>query len=216
MGSVRRSLALVVAAALVCSGVALAERGDPRERITPRDQERARTMLLRPADLRGWTSTPPSTAVDDDAYCRALDESDLTLTGQAQSRQFRLGLSFASSEARVFESLADANASWRRGTSDAGLACLRDLFRNELRRQGSRLVAFGRAAVPRVAPRAARFRIVAETQGVRVHLEMVALMHSRAHATVLAVSGGKSFSKAELDRMSRIVAGRMRTAMRGA
>jgi hypothetical protein len=220
---VRRLFAFALVFALVVSGAAIAARGDPQKKINPADQARAKSMLLRKADLPpGFRATPPDTS-EDDFYCRALDESDLTLTGDAESPDFaprkpdfRQGLLFVSSLGQVYESVSDANTSWRRGTSPAGEKCLRDGFRREVQKTGDRFVSFRRVASPRVAQRAVAYRLVVRTQGVPFHLELVVLMQSRAHAAIVVGVVPIQSPKAVLDRLAGIVAARMKTAMRGA
>jgi hypothetical protein len=222
MSPVRRLLAVAVVVALAVSGVALGARGDPQKKINPADQARAKQMLLRKADFPGHKSTPPSQS-NGDPYCRALDESDLTLTGEAESPNFeprkldpQTGLLFATSVGQVYESLADANASWRRGTSAAGEKCIRDIFRRAIQKGGNTFVSFRRMPFPRLAQRTAAFRLIATSQGVPIHLDFAVLMQSRAHASVLMGVVPVKPKNTELERLSRIVASRLKTAMRGA
>jgi hypothetical protein len=173
-------------------------------------------MLLRKADLAPvYKSTPASTSDDDDLYCKALDESDLTVTGDAESPDFELQTVFLSSTAQVYETAADANASWRRGTSAAGEKCIGDVFRREFAKQGIRVLGFRRLAFPRLAQRSVAYRLIAGAQGVRVYFDVVVLQQSRAHAAVLLGSVLTPLPKAEEIRLARIVEGRMKTAMRG-
>jgi hypothetical protein len=211
----KRSLALVLVIMLGAAGAALADRGDPQKQITPADQARAKTMLLRKADLPGYKATR-TVDTDDDFYCRALDESDLTLTGEAESPDFVLGITFVSSLAQVYESVADANASWRRGTSKAGERCVRDEFGRQFVSQGLELISFKRTAFPRLADRSIAYRLVTTGQGVSVYVDIVVLQESRAQAALLFVSAPTPLAKAEQTRLARAVAGRMKTAMRGA
>ena len=126
---VRRVVALaVIAVALVAAAVAAAGRGDPQRAITKADQARAKAMLLRRADFAaGVKATKPGP--DADLYCAALDESDLTLTGDADSPDFtqQTAATFISirSGASIYRTTAQALASWRRGTSAAGERCAR-------------------------------------------------------------------------------------------
>jgi len=216
MPRVRKLAVAFLLASLVVSGAALAARGDPQKKITPADQARSKAMLLRKADLRpGFTATPASVE-DDDFYCKALDESDLTLTGDAESPDFERELTFLSSLAQVYESVADANTSWRRGTSAAGEKCVRDEFRRQFQRDGIRLISFRRVAFPRLAQRTAAYRLVAGSQGVRVYVDVVVLQQSRAQAALLLGSALTPLAKAEEVRLATAIADRMKTAMRRA
>lgn len=203
----------IVALALVCfvatTGAALAARGDPQKRFTPADQARAKAMLLRKADLpRGFVAsldTPES-----DFYCKALDESDLTLTGEAESPNFSRVTVFIASLAQVYESVGDANASWRRGTSPAGERCIRDEFAKD-----SEFLSLRRLSFPRVAPLTVAYRLTGRTQGVGFYLDFAVLQRSRAQAAIVFGSAVAPVRKAEEVRLARIVAKRMATAMRG-
>lgn len=216
-------LAVAVLLALVASGAALAARGDPEKRINAADQARAKSMLLRKSDLAAGFRSTPASGSDEDFYCEALDESDLTLTGDAESPDFQArnplltgGVAVVSSFGQTYESRADADASWRRGTSTAGLNCLREGFRREIRGSGDRLISFGRVAFPRLAERTVAFRLVAITDGLRIQVDLVFHMQSRGHGGVLVASLPLQSQRAELERLGRIVAARMKTAMRGA
>lgn len=214
---VRRLLALGLVLALAGGGAALAARGDPQERLTPADQARAKAMLVRPADLPAFQSRPGSSGGD--FYCAALDESDLTLTGDAQGREFLLGTVSITSTAHVYQSVPDANASWRRATSAAGVRCARTVLAREFAARGIRLVALRKAAFPRLAQKSIAFRATLSGQtaqgDLRVYVDLVALMHSRAQATLVVGSALVVPPRAEELRLGRLVARRMATAMRG-
>lgn len=214
-----RLLAAAVAAVLVATaGTALAARGDPQKKLTPADNARARAMLLKKSDLApGFKVTPSSPEAD--FYCKALDESDLTLAGEAESPSFARSFVYVSSAVQVYESLADASTSWRRGTSAAGGRCARDFFRREFAKQNIRLESFRRVSFPKTADRSAAWRIKlsGQSQGITVPLVMdvVALMESRAHVS-LAFVGMEAVPRAEQLPLVRLVAQRMEKAMRGA
>ena len=212
----RRVLSLALLLALLCTGVALAARGEPQKRITPADQARAKAMLLRASDFGlGFRAMPPSPQ-EADIYCKALDESDLTLTGEAKSPTFQGGVEFVSSLAQVYESAADSAASWRRGTSAAGDACVREQFRRGFRGQGARLERFTRMAFPRLAERSVAYRLVVSSQGVRAFLDVVALKQGRAQAALLLGSALTPMPREVEVRLAGTVARRMAKAMRGA
>jgi hypothetical protein len=208
----RRLLACLVVVALVSTGAALAGRGDPRKQLTRADQARAKAMLLRKSDLpagfRAQTSSNES-----DLYCEALDESDLTLTGDAVS-EFVQPPTAVFSQAQVYESLADANASWRRGTSSAGLRCLTTVLRAELEKSGVTEVRFGRLAFPRLAQRSVAYRLTGRVQGIPIFLDVVVMQQSRAHAAVYMTSPFGPFARSQQLRLARLVEGRMATVMR--
>jgi hypothetical protein len=216
----RRLLVFAILLALLGSSVALASvGGDPEKRINPADQARARAMLVRKSDLGpGYRVLPSGSDVDSD--CAALDESDLMLTGEAQTSTFASGLLSIASNAGVYRSVADANASWRRGTSAAGLRCLQDATRREYAKQRLQLRSFRKIAFPRVAERTVALRIVFEGQSqglnIRLYLDVIAMKQSRAEAAVAFGSAIDPLERGEQVRLARLVAGRMAKAMRGA
>lgn len=212
---VRRLLACLLLLALVASGTALADRGDPQRKITKADQARAKAMLLQRSDFpAAFKATSPGPDVED-SYCKALDESDLTLSGDAESKEFEGGLFFISSLAQVYATAADSNVSWRRGTSAAGMKCAGDIFRRDAARNRATLESFRKLAFPRLAEQSIAFRIVLSSEGIRIVVDAVVMKHGRAQAAVVLGSGLAPMPKAEEVRYARIVAGRMARAMRG-
>jgi hypothetical protein len=122
---------------------------------------------------------------------------------------------FVASTAYLYESVSDANASWRRGTSAAGQRCLREGLRRELGGSGARLVSFGKVAFPRLAERTVLYRAVVVQQGVRVVLDLLALQRTRAQTSIVV---GSALAPPPRDvelRLGRLVAGRMERALRG-
>jgi len=215
---VRRPLALALLAFLVVTGAALAARGDPQRKIAPADEARAKAMLVRHSDLPGSRAGAPSPDVD--FYCPGLDASDLTLTGDAVGRRYAVGLMIVASTSEVYESRADASAAWRRSTSGAGLRCARSLLRSQLAQQGARLNSLRKLPFPRLSDRAIAYRatISATTpQGdITAYIDLIALMRSRAHATITVGSALTTPPRSEELHLARTVAKRMASAMRGA
>jgi len=206
------SLALVVA--LLATGVASADRGDPQERFTPSDQARARAMLIRGSDLSPAYAARPAARASAD-YCAALDESDLTLTGRGNSPNFTAATEYLTSSSSVYATRSDSDASWVRGTSKAGEQCLRQAVRAALQGTVVRLVSFKRVPFPKRGARSVAYRALATIEGVRVYMDVVAMQVSRAQASVFYVSALVPAPAAELRRLSAVVAKRAANAMRG-
>jgi hypothetical protein len=212
------SLALL--ALLVGAGAASADHQDPERKLTRADNARARAMLITSTDLPPGFQAQVDRSEDPHVACSpSVSESDLTLTGEAEGRQFALGPVFVSSAAQVWASAGDADASWRRGTSTAGVQCARAVLRREFAKQGIDVLSLREIPFPRVAQRtvAYRVRVRATTpQGaVLLFLDVVAMMHTRAHATVVVGTPLVPPQRADELRFARLVAGRMATAMRG-
>jgi hypothetical protein len=211
---VRRALSVGLLVALIAAGAALADRGDPKERFTPADQARARAMLLRAADFNPAFVAHPRAGGSGGFYCSALDESDLTLTGQGDSPNFVAGTEYVTSTASVYATRSDASAAWVRGTSKAGERCLRVGLRNALQGSAVQFVSIRRLAFPPRGTASVAYRALATVQGVRVFLDFVALQVSRAQAGVVYVSALTPPPAAELRRLTALVAKRAERAMR--
>jgi hypothetical protein len=208
-------IVLVLVLALVLAGSAVAGRGDPQTRIRPADQARAKSMLIRAADMNAAFRAIPVAADPTRAYCAALDESDLIVTGLANSPSFTATTEFVVSRSYVYESRADANASWRRGTSAAGQSCVRRDMVAQLRGTSTRLVSFELLPFPRLASRFAAYRIVASRDGVRLYLDLIAMQHSRAEVAIVYGAALTPPPAEEERRLARLVERRAGKAMRG-
>jgi hypothetical protein len=220
MRAVLRVVLAVAVLGLVAAAAAHADHLDPQERFTKADQARARAMLLKPADVAGRATSRP-TGPEVHTTCRAIDESDLVLTGEAQTPAFDVsGLISFQSVAQVYRSAVHATASWKRGTSAAGFACLRAELRKLGPASGLQLYSLRRLSFPRIAQRTLAYRALytGQAQGrlVRVYLDGIYLGHSRATAGIFISSAVGAFEQKDEVRLARLVAGRMTKALRGA
>jgi hypothetical protein len=116
-------------ALVVVAEVALAAGGQPRKAFRRSDQAVARSIVLRPADLpAGFQSSPASASQREVPRCKGFkpDESDLTLVGQASSRDFAMSGNppLISSSADVWLSAAQAKADFRRVVRPGLSGCL--------------------------------------------------------------------------------------------
>ena len=213
-------LAVVLAVCLCLPALAYAAAGDPKERLTPADQAKAKAMLLVRSDLAtGWikTSTPDS---GDDITCAGFDPdlSDLTLTGKGRS-QFTNRAAGANvfSYVSLYATPAQARSAWSRVIKPALARCLAHVIERGVAGQGVD-VAFtkqGRVAFPAVAPRTAAFRIVAvisapqSTVKVPVAVDLVVLGRGRSEVVLAAMAAGKGIPAADVRAFARLLAGRM-------
>jgi hypothetical protein len=214
----RKTFLLLVLAALVGASAAFAV-GEPQKKITPADQARAKAMLMRQADVGiGYRPIAGNSSGNALSFnCPALDESDLTVSGEASSPNFSSGLQTFSSASAVYVSASDAKASWRRGTSPAGFACLRAVFKRIARAGGLHFVSFGKMPFPAVAPQTAAYRWQNQVaNGVRVYADVVLLMRGRAQSAVFLISGIDPLERPEAVRLTRLISSRMAKAMRNA
>ena len=205
---------------LVVSASALAAHQDPQKQLTKADNVRARALLVKRTDLPTGFGPQLSAGPDPHVGCSpSVSESDLTITGDAEGPQLALGVVFVSSAARIYESVADASASWRRSTSAAGTKCATQLLSREFAKQGVGLVSLRKISFPRVSERSAAYRVelsAMTSQGtVPVYVDIVALLRSRGQATVIVGSAVVPPQRAEELRLARIVARRMASTLRG-
>ncbi len=219
----KRVRPLLVVAALLAflalTASALATHQDPQKRLTKADNARARAMLVKRTDLPAGFQPQLSSTADPHTDCAAqVSASDLTLTGDAEGQQLALGAVFVASAAQVYESVADSSASWERAKSAAGRRCATELLRREFAKQGVDLVSVRTVSFPRVSDRSIAYRVTLSAptaQGtVPAYVDLVAMTHSRAQATVIVGSAFVPPQRVEKLRLARIVAGRMATAMR--
>ena len=110
---------LVVLASLALVGAATAANGEPKKALTKKDQAAAQSIVLKRGDLgAGFVARkrPDDDGLPKGARCGPLDESDLTVTGDAESPDFHFssGPLFVTvgSTAQVYRTLREANASW--------------------------------------------------------------------------------------------------------
>jgi hypothetical protein len=212
------AFALLLAIAGTGAGTALADHFDPQKRIRAADQAKARAMLVRKSDLGPGAVAEPRNTPDTHLTCEGLDESDLTITGEAESPTWTQGVGFVASAANVYATVADANASWTRGARGAGTRCLRDQLADEFATQGVALESLRKVAFPRVSERTVAYRITLSgtVQGttVRVVVDLVILKHSRAQAALYFGSAFVPAAKADEVALARVVARRMAGAMK--
>jgi hypothetical protein len=210
---------LVFALALVLAGNAFADHLDPEKRIRAADQARAKAMLVRASDVPGFQKLPTSRG-DTHLTCQALDESDLTVTGDAEAPRWALSVASVTSSSTVYATQADAATSWRRGTSVAGTRCLRDELGRQFATRGVRVASLRRLSFPALAQRSAAYRLTlqgtAQGQTIKVFVDVVVLLHGRAVAGLVMGSALVQPDRPAEVTLARTIATRMTKAMRGA
>jgi hypothetical protein len=206
----------------VFAGVAAADHLDPQERLRASDQKRASAMLVRRTDLPAGFAPERTSGLEPHFGCRALDESDLVLTGKAASPYWAHEYRVVKSSAAIYRTTADSRAAWRRETSGAGLECVRDEFRREFARQGETMrITIRPLSFPSLSVSAERYRLsISGTsppgQPPLLFIDVVVLRHGRAQVGLLFAGIVRPPPGASEIAISELVAGRMRTAMRGA
>ena len=224
----RYLVCLLALAALVpaVAGDAVAADGEPRKALTKRDQTAALSIVLKRSDLgAGFTATkrPDDEPLPKEARCDALDEGDLTVTGDANSPDFRLAQTgiyvTIGSSAHVYRTLREANASWRRGTSKDVLRCLGDIVRlSGAKGQKISVVSSARVSFPAIAPKTSAYRVVVtiaptgSTQRIRAYVDAVVLQRGKVQSVLLVTSLGSPVATAERAALASILAARMARA----
>ena len=216
---------LTVLVALAVTPVAWGADGEPKKALTSKGNATARSIVLKRGDLS--TAFTLRTRPDEDlpkgVRCGALDESDLTITGEAQSPDFQLsqpGLFVTiGSTTNVYRSLGEAGKSWKRGTSAQTTTCLADIVRlSAPKEQRVSIVSAKRLTFPKVAPLTSAFRVVATmTIGgnqVRAYVDAIILQHGRIQSGVVFTSLGRPVGQADELGLAALVADRMARANR--
>jgi hypothetical protein len=215
---------LVTLAVLALAGSAVAADGQPRRALTKKDQARALSIVLKRSDLgEGFVAQKRTNddSIPKGARCGPLDESDLTVTGDADSPDFHLqnGSAFITvgSTAQVYRTLREANTSWNRGTSAQVATCLADIVRlSATAGRNVKVVSTSRRAFPDVTQKATAYRVVVSiavgSQRVPVYVDVVILQRGRIQSGLLFSSIGAPVGQAEQVALARVVARRLASA----
>ncbi|HET7515461.1 MAG TPA: hypothetical protein VFJ60_11725 [Gaiella sp.] len=223
----RALLLLAVTAAFVAPAAALAgDDGQPKKALTKAGQATARSVVLKRGDLgTGFTSI--ARKKDDrnlpkGVRCGPLDESDLTVTGDAASPDFRLRqppvFVTVGSTAQVYRTLREANTSWNRGSTRQTTTCLGDIIRLSAGPgQKITVVSAKKIPFPALSPKTAAYRIVVNVtvngnQRVRAYVDAVILQHGRIQSGLLFTSVGSPVGNPDKIALAKVVAERMARA----
>lgn len=208
--------------ALVVAAPALGADGEPRKALTAGGQAVARSIVLKKGDLSaGFVAHPSSDAArPKGARCGAVDESDLTVTGDASSPDFSrdaLGVAVGSS-ASVYRSVGDSNLAWRRAGTSAAVRCFADLVRlGAPSAAGVEVVSAKRLQFPKVASRALAYRVVATMtlagkKKVRAYFDAVLLQRGSVQAALVVTSLVTPVPVQQERALAAVLAGRMAKA----
>ena len=215
-----RVLALALVGALVVAGAATADHLDPQKRVRAADQKRAAAMLLRKADLPQGYEPERTSDLEPHLTCGALDESDLVLTGRGESAYWAREYQIVGSSSVVYRTARDSDAAWRRSTSVVGRKCVRDEFRKSFARQGETMrIAVRELALPEFSVTAEAFRLAISgadpTRPPLLFIDVVLMTHGRTQVGLLFAGVVTPPARATEIALSRLVAQRVKVAMRG-
>jgi hypothetical protein len=186
-----RLFALAALSLTVASGVPNREH----VRLNPADQAAARAAVLRRADLgSGWTGGAKKPDSPSTIACPGYEpkQSDLILTGTAESSFQHPGGLVLQTDAQVLKTRAMVASDWKRSVVDPrALACFCHLLTKQLP-AGESLVSFKRRTFPKLAQYAAAYRMLVKVraggQSVLVVVDVVQVGRSRTELT-LTMSG---------------------------
>ena len=208
--------------ALALAAPALGADGEPRKALTTMGQAIAKSIVLKRSDLAmGFVPHKPSDAArPKGARCGSVDESDLTVTGDASSPDFSrdaLGVAIGSS-ASVYRTQRESNAAWRRAGTAAAVQCFADLVR--LTSPAARkveIVSAKQLAFPKVAPNVIAYRVVATltvgtSRTIRAYFDAVLLQHGQMQSALVVTSLGAAVPVTQEQVLALILAGRMAEA----
>ncbi len=210
--------------ALALAAPALGADGEPKKALTAKGQAVAKSIVLKRSDLSaGFVPHKPSDASrPKGARCGAVDESDLTVTGDADSPDFSrdaLGVAIGSS-ASVYRTQRESNAAWHRAGTAAAVQCFADLVRlTSPAVQKVEIVSAKRIPFPKVAPNVIAYRVVAtltvgKSRTVRAYFDAVLLQRGQMQSALVVTSLGSAVPVAEERVLALILAGRMVKAAR--
>ena len=212
---------LVSLFALLLAAPALGADGEPRKALTAKGQAIARAVVLKKSDLSaGFVGHP---ATDDPlpkgARCDSVDESDLTVTGDASSPNFSrdaAGIAVGSS-ASVYRSERESNTAWRRAGTDAAVRCFADLVRlTSPAPRKVRIVSAKRIPFPKVAPSAIAYRVVAAVdvggRTVKAYFDAILLRRGTVQSALVVTSVGRAVGLDQERALAGVLAARMAKA----
>ena len=214
---------VVVVLALAAAQSGWAADGEPKKALTAKGKATAQSIVLKRADLSAaFTARKrPDDDLPRGARCDELDESDLTIVGEAQSPDFQLtqpGIYVTvGSTANVYRTLREASASWKRGTSSQTTTCLADIVRlSAPKGQRVEIVSAKRVAFPKVAPRTAVFRVVATLtvsgDRIRAYVDAIILQDGRVQSGLVFTSLGRPVGRTDELGVAAVLAERMAKA----
>ena len=217
------AVAALLAACVAVPAIALAADGEPRKRIVPADQKRAAAVVLKRTDLAGgWKRVNTSDSGDDDTKCPGFDpdESDLTLTGEAESEfESTDGGRYITSFSELYATRKDALASWSRSAKPALARCIAYFFRQGVEKEGGtvKVVSQGRIAFPRVAPRMIALRVAmrvsftqnGQTTTTPFTIHLVGVGRGRGDVGLMAMGPGGGIPVTQLRAFARLMHLRM-------
>jgi hypothetical protein len=206
----------LTAAACVAAGGAIAAQGDPQTKLVAADQAKARSVVLKLADLAPapWKAER-SSGDSGRPRCRNYhpDFSDIVRTGRVSGTEFTAGTIFVSSDVSVYAGRG-AQAAWARVVTPQLQSCIGEVTTKAFGKPpAAQLLASVRRAFPQATERSAAYRVTVSvlSQGKTTHayVDLVLLKQGRIAADLTIVTVGRPFPDGELRRLAALMARRM-------
>jgi hypothetical protein len=214
-----RYIAVLAVAAILVSA-AEAAPGQPKKKIIPAVQAKAKAINVQLSDLpkAGWTAKPssPDTSNPRCSYYNP-DQSDLTENGDINSPEFTLpSSSYISSTTGIFRSAAQGRTAYARVVQPALPKCLAQIFRKGAGQAKVKIVSSAAVPFPRVADRSNAFRIVADfrqgTQTIHVYIDLAVMNRGKVDVALFFVGINFVFNAKFEHSLAARIAARMATA----
>jgi hypothetical protein len=207
--------AAIVLAASACGGGDDRESLNAQTQITADDQRDAEQIVLQLGDFpSGWRAEADGDD-EDDADCLDVDFSDLTITGEAESKTFVKGNApIASSKAAVYQDTEQAGEAFERIATDELAECFSDYMKKQSDDDvtvGD--VSFGELTFPKMGDRSAAYQIAIELRASGItptaYVDLVFIQHERALVLLAFVDIFTAFDQAQKEALAGTVAKRM-------
>jgi hypothetical protein len=212
--------ALTVAALTVALGGLAADTDKEQIHLTAADQAFARATVVKKADLGTvgtWTGGSVKPDLSSTPPCASFHpkQSDLVLTGAAETKFKQLGIEF-DSEAQVLRTAQMVKLDWQRSVLAPGLLpCLRSVLAKSSG-PTAKIVSVGRIAFPHVSQYTSAIRVLLDvknassTAPVRVFVDVVLVGHGRTEIslTTTALMINDQVTRAAEARLALIMAAR--------
>ncbi len=205
--------AILVALAVAAS--AAAGSGEPKKKIVPAVQAKARSINLKLSDLpgSGWKAeaSNPAESTPRCSYYNP-DQSDLTENGSADSPEFTLQSgSFVASTVAIFVNAKQGRTAYSRVVKPDLPRCLAELFHKGTGLPTT-IISAGRISFVHLAERSDAYRIVADVKSgkeiIRATLDFVVMNRGRINVVLFFAGIGKAFGASFERTLAQTVAAR--------
>lgn len=200
---------MAVVATLTLAGAAFGDQWQIHR--TAAGDAAARAAVITKADIgtaTGWTGGFVKPDLNSSLPCSFQPmQSDLVVIGAASSVWKHPGLELES-DANVLETPTMVRLDWQRSIVDPrSTPCLRSTLAKTLP-AGATIASFGVAAIPRLAPRARRYRAIVSVNGTKLLVDLVAMAKNRTEiqlSTIAPLAADAIVRPAEFEIARRLV-----------